>query len=77
MGYKNKICTYYIYIYLFYTSYSYNSISRYAYRGISAHIPRRDLVILSRDLVIFSSWHASSVVRVYFIVLLILKEYEV
>ena len=31
--------------YLFYTSYSYNSISRYAYRGISAHIPRRDLVI--------------------------------
>ena len=35
----------YIYIYLFYTSYSYNSISRYAYRGISAHIPRRDLVI--------------------------------
>ena len=27
------------------TSYSYNSISRYAYRGISAHIPRRDLVI--------------------------------
>ena len=32
-------------IYLFYTSYSYNSISRYAYRGISAHIPRRDLVI--------------------------------
>ena len=34
-----------IYIYLFYTSYSYNSISRYAYRGISAHIPRRDLVI--------------------------------
>ena len=24
--------------------YSYNSISRYAYRGISAHIPRRDLV---------------------------------
>ena len=24
---------------------SYNSISRYAYRGISAHIPRRDLVI--------------------------------
>ena len=34
----------YIY-YLFYTSYSYNSISRYAYRGISAHIPRRDLVI--------------------------------
>ena len=32
--------------YLFYTSYSYNSISRYAYRGISAHIPRRDLVIL-------------------------------
>ena len=34
-----------IYIYLFYTSYSYNSISRYAYRGISAHIPRRDLDI--------------------------------
>ena len=34
-----------IYIYLFYTSYSYNSISRYAYRGISAHIPRRDLLI--------------------------------
>ena len=34
-----------VYIYLFYTSYSYNSISRYAYRGISAHIPRRDLVI--------------------------------
>ena len=33
------------YKYLFYTSYSYNSISRYAYRGISAHIPRRDLVI--------------------------------
>ena len=33
------------YIYLFYTSYSYNSISRYVYRGISAHIPRRDLVI--------------------------------
>ena len=32
-------------IYIFYTSYSYNSISRYAYRGISAHIPRRDLVI--------------------------------
>ena len=32
--------------YLFYTSYSYNSInSRYAYRGISAHIPRHDLVI--------------------------------
>ena len=28
----------YIYIYLFYTSYSYNSISRYAYRGISALI---------------------------------------
>ena len=26
----------YKYIYLFYTSYSYNSISRYAYRGISA-----------------------------------------
>ena len=35
----------YTYTYLFYTSYSYNSISRYAYRGISAHIPRRDLVI--------------------------------
>ena len=34
-----------VYIYLFYTSYSYNSIPRYAYRGISAHIPRRDLVI--------------------------------
>ena len=34
-----------IYLYLFYTSYSYYSISRYAYRGISAHIPRRDLVI--------------------------------
>ena len=34
-----------VYIYLFYTSYSYNSISQYAYRGISAHIPRRDLVI--------------------------------
>ena len=34
--------------YLFYTSYSYNSISRYAYRGISAHIPRRDLVIFLR-----------------------------
>ena len=34
-----------IYVCLFYTSYSYNSISRYAYRGISAHIPRRDLVI--------------------------------
>ena len=32
-------------LYLFYTSYSYNSISRYAYCGISAHIPRRDLVI--------------------------------
>ena len=47
--------------YLFYTSYSYNSISRYAYRGISAHIPRRDLVIFSRDLVIFSSWHASNI----------------
>ena len=31
-------------VYLFYTSYSYNSISRYAYRGISAHIPWRDLV---------------------------------
>ena len=30
---------------LFYTSYTYNSISGYAYRGISAHIPRRDLVI--------------------------------
>ena len=30
---------------LFYTSYSYNSISLYAYSGISAHIPRRDLVI--------------------------------
>ena len=28
----------------------------------------RDLVIFSCDLVIFSSWHASSVVRVYFIV---------
>ena len=27
------------------TSYSYNSISRYAYSGISAHIPQRDLVI--------------------------------
>ena len=66
-----------VYTYLFYTSYSYNSISRYAYLGISAHIPRRDLVIFSRDLVIFSSWHASSVVRVYFIVMLILKEYEV
>ena len=26
----------YIYMYLFYTSYSYNSISRYAFRGISA-----------------------------------------
>ena len=26
-------------------NYSFNSISRYAYRGISAHIPRRDLVI--------------------------------
>ena len=26
------------YIYLFYTSYSYNSISRYAYRGISAGV---------------------------------------
>ena len=26
-------------LYLFYTSYSYNRISRYAYRGISAHIP--------------------------------------
>ena len=35
----------YVYIYLFYTSYSYNSISRYAYCGISAHIPWRDLVI--------------------------------
>ena len=66
-----------VYIYLFYTSYSYNSISRYAYHGISAHIPRRDLVIFSRDLVIFSSWHANSIVRVYFIVMLILKEYEV
>ena len=32
-------------VYLFYTSYSYNSISRYVYRGISAHILRRDLVI--------------------------------
>ena len=32
--------------YLFYTSYSYNSISRYANHGISAHIPRRDLVII-------------------------------
>ena len=31
--------------YLFYTSYSYNSISRYSYLGISAHTPRRDLVI--------------------------------
>ena len=30
---------------LFYTSYSYSSISRNAFRGISAHIPRRDLVI--------------------------------
>ena len=37
-----------VYIYLFYTSYSYDSISRYAYRGISAHIPRRDLVIFLR-----------------------------
>ena len=37
-------CT--VYIYLFYTSYSYNSISRYAYRGISAHIPRRDLPVV-------------------------------
>ena len=36
------------YIHLFYTSYSYNSISRYAYRGISAHIPRRDRVIFLR-----------------------------
>ena len=72
------VCMYvYKYSVLFYTSYSYYSISRYAYRGISAHIPRRDLVIFSRDLVIFSSWHASSVVRVYFIVMLILKEYEV
>ena len=31
----------YVYVYLFYTSYSYNSISRYAERGISAHIPRK------------------------------------
>ena len=30
---------------LFYTSYSYNSVSWIAYRGISAHISRRDLVI--------------------------------
>ena len=30
---------------IIYTSYSYNSISQYAYCGISAHIPRRDLVI--------------------------------
>ena len=60
-----------IYICLFYTSYSYNSISQYAYHGISAHIPRRDLVIFSRDLVIFSSWHSSSVVGVDFIVILI------
>ena len=30
--------------YLFYTSYSYNSISRYAYRGISALRNRRDMI---------------------------------
>ena len=39
-------------LYLFYTSYSYNSISRYMYRGISAHIPRRDLVIFACCVVI-------------------------
>ena len=48
-GRGHNSCTYVgsvvIYNDLFYTSYSYNSISRYAYRGISAHIPRRDLVI--------------------------------
>ena len=45
MGIIFLVIIYIIIIYLFYTSYSYNSISRYAYRGISAHIPRRDLVI--------------------------------
>ena len=45
-------------MYLFYTSYSYNNISQYAYCGISAHIPRRDLVI-------FSSWHARCIVINY------------
>ena len=44
-GVQSRFRVIYVYMYLFYTSYSYNSISRYAYRRISAHIPRRDLVI--------------------------------